>query len=114
MKRGDLMAKTKKLKFRATSPARTAGDDDKGVTRDVWLATWGVVAIFLIVVLVLYFSGFLGGVFGTTGKAVVVAEQRACLKGTPVASLLEANKFIAAGYECEDGLVKGIKCCYTP
>lgn len=101
----------KKLEFNATVPVQSLEDNSSGVSRDIWLATWGVVAIFLIVALILFFTGNLSSV---TGGIVLVPPQNACLRGNAVADLMTANQMISTGAVCEQGLLPSIKCCWWP
>lgn len=98
----------KTLDFHATEPV-SLEENNAGAAREIWLATWGVVAIFLIVVFVLFFTGQLG----TTGAGVtLVPEQNACMRGNAVTDLYHANQIIAAGGMCEQGLLPYVKCCW--
>jgi len=100
----------KKLEFPATTPVPVDEDSSAG-SRDVWLATWGVVAIFVIVVLVLFFTGKIG----MTGAGVtLVPEQNACMRGNAVTDLYHANELISTGAVCEPGLLPYVKCCWYP
>jgi hypothetical protein len=104
------MVKIKKLQFRATTQLQA---DDSASSRDVWLATWGVVAIFVIVTLVLFFTGNLGTLSGAA-VSEIVPEQSACTRGNAVTDLGYANNMIASGAVCEPGLVPYLKCCWWP
>ncbi len=98
----------KKLQFNATTPVPLE-QSAAGSSRDIWLATWGVVAIFVIVVLVLFFTGALG----ITGAGVtLVPEQNACMRGNAVTDIAHANELIAVGFTCERGLIPYVYCCY--
>jgi hypothetical protein len=102
------MAK-KQLEFRATAPV-TMEDDSSGSSRDVWLATWGIVAIFVIVILVLFFTGNLSTITGA--GVTLVPEQNACTRGNAITDIYKANQIIASGGMCETGLLPYIKCCW--
>lgn len=99
----------KKLEFHATTPVPLE-EERAGASRDIWLATWGVVAIFVIVVLVLFFTGYIGGITGA--GVTLVPEQNACLRGNAVTDLAHKNELIAVGFTCEPGLIPYIDCCY--
>lgn len=105
-----MVKKIKKLEFNATKPALALNDDESGASRDIWLATWGVVAIFVIVVLVLFFTGHLGGITGA--GVTLIPEQQACQRGNAVTDIAHANELISVGFTCEQGLVPYIYCCY--
>jgi hypothetical protein len=101
----------KKLEFPATTPVQPIEEDTAAASRDIWLATWGVVAIFVIVVLVLFFTGKLG----MTGAGVtLVPEQNACMRGNAVTDIYHANELISTGAVCEQGLLPYVKCCWYP
>ncbi len=100
----------KKLEFRPTAPVPLE-ENTSGASRDVWLAAWGVVAIFVIVILVMFFTGNLPAI---TGDITLVPVQNACQRGNAVTDLRTANQFIAAGGVCEQGLLPYIKCCWWP
>lgn len=105
------MAVRKKLDFQATTPVPSLDEDHAGASRDIWLATWGVVAIFVIVVLVLFFTGKLG----MTGASVtLVPEQNACMRGNAVTDIAHANEIISSGGVCETGLLPYVRCCWWP
>jgi hypothetical protein len=100
----------KKLEFVPTSPVPSLEEDHAAASRDIWLATWGVIAIFVIVVLVLFFTGNLGAMTGA--GVTLVPEQNACLRGNAVTDIAHANDIISAGGTCEQGLLPYIKCCW--
>ena len=106
------MAAKKQLDFRASAPIPSLEDDTAGASRDVWLATWGVVAVFVIVVLVLFFTGMLGTITGA--GVTLVPEQKACTQGNAVTDLHRANDMISMGAYCQSGLLPGVKCCWWP
>lgn len=104
------MVKKKQLDFKPTKQVPVE-EDSSGASRDVWLATWGVVAVFVIVVLVLFFTGKLA----TTGAGTtLVPEQNACLRGNAVTDIAHANEIISTGGVCEQGLLPYVKCCWWP
>jgi hypothetical protein len=105
------MAVKKKLDFQATSPI-ALDDDTAGASRDIWLATWGVIAIFVIVTLVLFFTGSIGAITGA--GVTLVPEQNACLRGNAVTDIAHANEIISTGGICERGLLPSVKCCWWP
>ena len=100
----------KKLDFRATAPVAME-DDSSGSSRDVWLAAWGIVAIFVIVILVLFFTGSMP----ITGAGItLVPEQSACQRGNAVTDISRANEIISSGGICVQGLLPSVKCCWWP
>lgn len=101
----------KKLEFHATAPIQSLEDNSAGASRDVWMATWGIVAIFVIVMLVLFFTGNISSI---TGGIVTVPPQAACPRGNAVTDLMTANQLISTGAVCEQGLLPSIKCCWWP
>jgi hypothetical protein len=101
----------KKLEFRATTPVAME-DDSAGASRDIWLAAWGVVAIFVIVILVLFFTGNLSTITGA--GVTLVPEQNACQRGNAVTDISRANEIISSGGVCEIGLLPYIRCCWWP
>jgi hypothetical protein len=101
----------KKLDFKATTPV-SMDDSSSGASRDIWMAAWGIVAIFVIVILVLFFTGNLPAITGA--GVTLVPEQNACLRGNAVTDLRSANQIIASGGVCEQGLLPYIKCCWWP
>lgn len=105
------MVKNKKLDFAPTEPM-PMDEDTAGASRDIWLATWGIVAIFVIVILVLFFTGNLGTFTGA--GVTLVPEQNACLRGAAVTDIAHANEIIATGGTCEQGLLPYVKCCWWP
>ncbi len=101
----------KKLDFQATTPVTPMDADSSGSSRDIWLATWGVVAVFVIVVLVMFFTGNMP----VTGAGVtLVPEQNACQRGNAVTDIQRANEMISAGAVCTEGLLPYVKCCWWP
>ncbi len=103
----------KKLEFHAIRPV-TLHEDHAGAARDIWLATWGVVAIFVIVILVLFFTGKLGGMTMTGAGITLIPEQNACLRGNAVTDIAHANEIISTGGVCERGLLPYVRCCWWP
>ncbi|MEM4240014.1 MAG: hypothetical protein QXM31_00730 [Candidatus Woesearchaeota archaeon] len=101
----------KKLDFKATAPVEME-EDSSGSSRDIWLAAWGVVAIFVIVILVLFFTGNMPTITGA--GTTLVPEQNACQRGNAVTDLSRANQIIASGGVCTQGLLPYIKCCWWP
>jgi hypothetical protein len=106
------MAINKKLNFHAAAQIPSLEGDHAGASRDIWLATWGVVAIFVIVVLVLFFTGQIG-VTGAAGVALV-PEQKACTRGNAVTDMGRANDMLSMGAMCESGLTPYTRCCWWP
>ena len=106
------MAVRKQLNFHASVPVASLEDDNQGASRDVWLATWGVVAIFVIVALVLFFTGQLNAITGA--GVTLVPEQKACTQGNAVTDMHRANDMIAMGAYCQNGLLPAVKCCWWP
>jgi len=105
------MAVRKKLDFQQSEQVALE-DDHAAASRDVWLATWGVVAIFVIVVLVLFFTGKMGAITGA--GVTLVPEQNACLRGNAVTDIAHANEIISTGGVCERGLLPYVRCCWWP
>jgi hypothetical protein len=102
----------KRLVFQPKIAVPDLEDNRSASARDIWLATWGVVAIFVIVVLVLFFTGNIGGITGA--GTTLIPEQNACLRGNAITDLKHANELISAGAVCERGLLPYIKCCWWP
>jgi hypothetical protein len=102
----------KKLEFQPTTPVPALEEDTAAASRDVWLATWGIVAIFVIVILVLFFTGKLGAMTGA--GVTLVPEQNACLRGNAVTDIQYANRMVSMGYVCQQGLLPYVKCCWRP
>ncbi len=102
----------KKLEFHATAPLPDMEEDQAGASRDIWLATWGVVAIFVIVVLVLFFTGQLGTMTGA--GVTLIAEQATCERGNAVTDISYANDMIARGAVCQSSQLRYVKCCWWP
>jgi hypothetical protein len=105
------MAVRKRLDFQPSEQVALE-DDRAAASRDVWLATWGVVAIFVIVVLVLFFTGKIGAITGA--GVTLVPEQNACLRGNAVTDIAHANEIISTGGVCERGLLPYVRCCWWP
>jgi len=105
------MAIKKKLEFHATTPVPFE-EDHAGGSRMVWMATWGIVAIFVIVVLVLFFTGQFNAVTGA--GVTLVPEQAACQRGNAVTDIRHANEVIASGGVCTRGVIPYVRCCWWP
>lgn len=103
----------KKLEFHATTPLPDLEEDQAASSRDIWLATWGVVAVFVIVVLVLFFTGQLGTMTGA--GVTLIPEQAACDEGeNAFTDISYVNDAKARGAICKRGKLHYVVCCRWP
>jgi len=94
------MAKAR-LTFKRFAP-ETVPDEQPDNTAK--LATIGVLAIFAIVALVVFFDASI------TGQSWTI--ERTCWEGSVPVSINEVNSFRSVGYTCVDGFLPNVKCCH--